>query len=256
MPNEHTSFLAEIASDPYSDLPRLIYADWLEEQQDIRGEYLRLEIEFADCKVFDRHHQGIFNRLIELMDPAVGIDLDWVEQAGTKFDYLIRRFGFRKLDAVKTVKFVTGGSLMDCKRLVEQPLPTHVVTCVSLPLLALRSIPNQFSAATRDDPFFLIQRHDQTAAPSELSNPTFYDVYLKTFGSSKAETIEWLRGGMVDLDSEKATELTDRLPAKIGLSIPLAATYMWQIDLEAHFGDRFGQVELPELEFRKVRNLD
>jgi uncharacterized protein (TIGR02996 family) len=40
-------FLAQIAADPEVDAPRLIYADWLEEQQDERAEFIRVQCELA-----------------------------------------------------------------------------------------------------------------------------------------------------------------------------------------------------------------
>src|SRR5262249_8011657 len=36
------SFLAAISAAPDDDALRLVYADWLEERGDVRGEYLRL----------------------------------------------------------------------------------------------------------------------------------------------------------------------------------------------------------------------
>lgn len=44
---DHTPFLATIARDPADMGPRLVYADWLEERGDPRGEYIRLAIELA-----------------------------------------------------------------------------------------------------------------------------------------------------------------------------------------------------------------
>src|SRR5262249_19788244 len=38
-------FLQTIANNPDDDACRLVYADWLEEQSDARGEYLRLQVE-------------------------------------------------------------------------------------------------------------------------------------------------------------------------------------------------------------------
>lgn len=39
------AFLAAIEASPQDMLPRLVYADWLDERNDPRGEYLRLEVE-------------------------------------------------------------------------------------------------------------------------------------------------------------------------------------------------------------------
>ncbi len=40
-------FLEAIWREPEEDAPRLIYADWLEEQGDVRGEFIRLQCELA-----------------------------------------------------------------------------------------------------------------------------------------------------------------------------------------------------------------
>jgi uncharacterized protein (TIGR02996 family) len=40
-------FLEAIWREPEEDSPRLIYADWLEEQGDVRGEFIRLQCELA-----------------------------------------------------------------------------------------------------------------------------------------------------------------------------------------------------------------
>jgi len=44
---DETVFLGEIEADLSDDTARLVYADWLEERGDPRGEYLRIEVELA-----------------------------------------------------------------------------------------------------------------------------------------------------------------------------------------------------------------
>ncbi|WP_166831438.1 TIGR02996 domain-containing protein [Thalassoroseus pseudoceratinae] len=48
MPQD-SAFLEAILADPDEDLPRLIYADWLDEQGDPRGEFIRIQ-----CELFQR----------------------------------------------------------------------------------------------------------------------------------------------------------------------------------------------------------
>lgn len=51
-------FLAEIAANPTDLTPRLIYADWLEEQGDPRGEFIRVQCELAEpSEDLDRREQ-------------------------------------------------------------------------------------------------------------------------------------------------------------------------------------------------------
>ena len=46
------SFLRAILEAPSDDAPRLIYADWLDERGDPRGEYLRAEVRFREAFPF------------------------------------------------------------------------------------------------------------------------------------------------------------------------------------------------------------
>ena len=45
--DEEEPFLRAVESDIHDDAPRLVYADWLDERGDPRGEYLRLQVRFA-----------------------------------------------------------------------------------------------------------------------------------------------------------------------------------------------------------------
>jgi uncharacterized protein (TIGR02996 family) len=45
--SDSEAFLHEIIAAPDDDAPRLVYADWLEEQGDPRGEFIRLQCELA-----------------------------------------------------------------------------------------------------------------------------------------------------------------------------------------------------------------
>ena len=51
---DHDAFLRMICDDPHSDAPRLVFADWLEEHGDPRGEYIRKSIELAEWGVTPR----------------------------------------------------------------------------------------------------------------------------------------------------------------------------------------------------------
>ncbi len=77
----HAAFLASIIETPSDDTPRLIYADWLEEQSDpalnARGEFIRVQVELAQSILLSKkelkaetfpgqaalHHQGAPRRL-------------------------------------------------------------------------------------------------------------------------------------------------------------------------------------------------
>lgn len=72
-------FLDEIQAHPYDDGPRLIYADWLEERDDDRGEYLRLEVELNGLTEGDALFDELHPRLLELRSR---FDPRWVAEIG------------------------------------------------------------------------------------------------------------------------------------------------------------------------------
>jgi uncharacterized protein (TIGR02996 family) len=47
----HDAFLDEIRADPEDTIPRLIYADWLEENGDPLAELIRVQCELAELDV-------------------------------------------------------------------------------------------------------------------------------------------------------------------------------------------------------------
>jgi uncharacterized protein (TIGR02996 family) len=62
-----TAFLRTILADPDDDAPRLIYADWLDEQGDAdRAEFIRLQIRLARMESDEPGHAGIRRRAHEL----------------------------------------------------------------------------------------------------------------------------------------------------------------------------------------------
>lgn len=72
-------FLDEIQAHPYDDGPRLVYADWLEDRDDDRAEYLRLEVELNGLTEGDALFDEQFPRLLELRK---GCDPRWLAEIG------------------------------------------------------------------------------------------------------------------------------------------------------------------------------
>ena len=68
-------YLAAIREQPDDALTRLVYADWLDERDDPRGEFLRLEVEAVWRADDDPAIAAIRSRLNEL---AAAIDVRWV----------------------------------------------------------------------------------------------------------------------------------------------------------------------------------
>jgi uncharacterized protein (TIGR02996 family) len=71
----HEPFIAVIEGNPDDDTPRLIYADWLDERADPRGEYLRAEVRLAKLPAGDPTAPDLRRRLRGLRGR---IDPDWL----------------------------------------------------------------------------------------------------------------------------------------------------------------------------------
>jgi uncharacterized protein (TIGR02996 family) len=68
-------FFRAILAAPGDDTVRLVYADWLEERDDPRAAFLRLEVETAALPPADARRAALQARLLEA---AAGIDLPWL----------------------------------------------------------------------------------------------------------------------------------------------------------------------------------
>ncbi len=66
--SESNSFLAEVIADPDNDIPRLIYADWLEEQGSPRGEFIRVQCELNQISDLDPRWLDLQFRSNELLE--------------------------------------------------------------------------------------------------------------------------------------------------------------------------------------------
>lgn len=67
---EDEAFIRTIVDSPGDDLPRLVYADWLDERNDPRGAYLRAELEWAKAKQTAGFIVLRLNVLAEGLDPV------------------------------------------------------------------------------------------------------------------------------------------------------------------------------------------
>jgi uncharacterized protein (TIGR02996 family) len=74
MPDE-SAFLEAIRAAPDTDGPRLVYADWLDEQGDVRGEFIRVQCELAGFVESDERYAELRRRERELLDAH---EADWL----------------------------------------------------------------------------------------------------------------------------------------------------------------------------------
>jgi uncharacterized protein (TIGR02996 family) len=72
---EVLAFLADIKEAPEDDAPRLIFADWLEEQGDPRGEFMRVQCQLARMSQDDPRRNDLRWRESELRDQNI---LSWL----------------------------------------------------------------------------------------------------------------------------------------------------------------------------------
>src|SRR5688500_3802818 len=61
-------FLEAIRHDPDDDIPRLIYADWLEERGNPRGELVRIQCELARLPAADERRPALQSRELLLLN--------------------------------------------------------------------------------------------------------------------------------------------------------------------------------------------
>src|SRR4051812_23851017 len=111
--SEETAFLDALAADPGDDVTRQVYADWLEERGDERGDYLRGEIEFAALPEFHPRRDELARALASL---RARIDSAWLARAGKRFDVVL--FGYeqsRKIAVIKSLRELTGCGLAHLK---------------------------------------------------------------------------------------------------------------------------------------------
>jgi uncharacterized protein (TIGR02996 family) len=60
------AFLQAIIENPDDDAPRLVYADWLEERGDPRGEFIRVQCRLARLTPADPHYFDLYRRMEQL----------------------------------------------------------------------------------------------------------------------------------------------------------------------------------------------
>lgn len=105
MDETEARFLEAVQRDPEDDEVRRVYADWLEERGDPRGEYLRIELQLYRLPP----------RLAQL---ATGISQAWLNAIGRSYRVVLVEAKLA-INTIKIVREVTGLGLKDSKDLVD-----------------------------------------------------------------------------------------------------------------------------------------
>src|SRR5262249_10870850 len=106
------AFIEAIVESPDDDGLRLIYADWLDERGDPRGEFIRVQVQLARLPEDDPRQEELEARASELLeehkDEWVGPVRDIVEDRGTSPGAVFRR-GFVEQLTISAAKFLQNG---------------------------------------------------------------------------------------------------------------------------------------------------
>jgi uncharacterized protein (TIGR02996 family) len=67
-PAAEMPFVRAIHANPFDDVPRLVFADWLEERGDVRAEFIRVQCRLAGLRVRDPEYAALAERSDKLVD--------------------------------------------------------------------------------------------------------------------------------------------------------------------------------------------
>src|SRR5260370_1026453 len=105
--SQEQAFLDQLAADPFDDVTRLVYADWLEDQDDPCGEYLHREAELATMPEYDPRHAALEAQLRRLRER---IAEPWLRQAGKRFDLVVHDYHLGRREHLDLLGTLTSSS--------------------------------------------------------------------------------------------------------------------------------------------------
>lgn len=111
-PEDERPFLEAIAESPDDLDARRVYADWLDDHGDPRGEFLRLDYQVEDARRTIEDCRRRLRDLLGIVDP------EWVAQIRMKYD-LVLHSCTQRIEAMSLVRFRWNLSLTEAKELVE-----------------------------------------------------------------------------------------------------------------------------------------
>jgi uncharacterized protein (TIGR02996 family) len=108
---EDDGFIQAVFLAPHDDVCRLIYADWLEERGDVRGEFLRAESDLRRTNTRDTSYPVALKRWLDLRDR---VPAGWLDSLGWRVNGLLLPQPFVDLLASarwEKKEFCPGGNL-------------------------------------------------------------------------------------------------------------------------------------------------
>jgi uncharacterized protein (TIGR02996 family) len=114
---DEEGFLQAIAAAPADDLPRLVYADWLDDRSDPRATYLRLAIQAANQV---RYGLPLEDLRSALRDTCAAAPADWRRQVGPWLDVVLEGVHQDcKIGVIKVLRNLVCSTLGEARALVE-----------------------------------------------------------------------------------------------------------------------------------------
>jgi uncharacterized protein (TIGR02996 family) len=106
---DELAFLAKIRENPADDMTRLVYADWLEENGDLRGGFLRLECELS----------RVYLRLLELRKV---VPAEWATAASPLYQVVFESVAEeQRIACIKVIRIHTARDLYRARDIVKTP---------------------------------------------------------------------------------------------------------------------------------------
>jgi uncharacterized protein (TIGR02996 family) len=209
---DEQAFLRTIRDHPGDEAPKLVYADWLDERGDPRGELIRLACEMNYIR---RRLSTIPARIAELSHL---VSEDWIIDVFGRFRVVLTSFPHGNMVPVaKAIHQVTDYSLRESKELAEV-LPAVIVDGV--PWDIAQRVCGFFAecASVRVEPSGRTEPFPR-GAPFAVQN--FRIILRSHLNGAKLQTIKALRS-LTGLTTAAARELCDTLPRVLCERVPFS----------------------------------
>jgi uncharacterized protein (TIGR02996 family) len=236
MTDDEARLLAALQADPEDDEARLVYADWLEERADPRGEYLRLEVQA----------HRLPPRLAEL---GRRLPAEWIASVGRRYRVVLYGSTANKIGAIKVVREITGLGLKGAKDLVDAACSgTPKILKAELDLISAQDLASRFETKlVRIEPGPFREGPPSSVQPiapqgPRGTHPKYRCVLVAVASDRKLEAIKRVRE-LTLLGLLEARNLVEAVAAGTPATLDPGTTATRAADLAASFGG-LGEVRL------------